>query len=89
MKNLKEQLTKTLYQNSFDGDSYHSYILFENMDKILNEQTVIAKEYAKSKCEELLKIVAEDLGNGSWYVNEYKVLENFNLDNFIEGTVSS
>lgn len=45
MENLKDKLTKVLYQNSFDGDSHHSYIKFENMDKILEEQTKIAKEY--------------------------------------------
>ena len=45
MKNLKDELTKVLYQNSFDGDSHHSYIKFENMNKILEEQTKIAKEY--------------------------------------------
>jgi hypothetical protein len=59
MENLKEELTKPLYKNSFDGDSYHSYILFENMDKILEEQTIISKKYAELKCKELLEIVAE------------------------------
>ena len=42
------------------------------------------KEYAKMKCKELLEIVAEEIGNGSWYVNEYRVLEDFNLDEFIK-----
>ncbi len=43
----------------------------------------VMKDYAKEKCQELLEIVAEDLGNGSWYVNEYRILENFDLDEFI------
>lgn len=57
--NLKDNLTKPLYQKSFDGDSYHTYILFENMDVILEEQVKVAKEYAKEKCKELLEIVVE------------------------------
>jgi len=79
MKPLKTQLTKPLYQNSFDGDSYHSYILFENMNKILEEQTAIAKEYTKQKCQELLLLVAEkakikenrSMSNGYDYTERY------------------
>lgn len=90
MTDLKEQLTKPLYQNSFDGDSYHSYILFENMDKILEEQTGIVKEYTKLKCQELLLIVAEkariDFRNdkaNDFGIDVDSILNAVDLDSFI------
>lgn len=46
---LKDKLTKPLYQNSFDGDSWHMYIKFENIDKILDEQVRIAEEHFKTE----------------------------------------
>ena len=42
---LKEKLTKPLYQNSFDGDSEHTYIRFENIDVVLSKQEDIVKKY--------------------------------------------
>lgn len=53
--NIKDELTKPLYKYSFDGDSFHTYILFEDMDTILEEQTKIVKEYVT----EVLKLAAE------------------------------
>ena len=35
---IKDKLTVPLYEKSFDGDSYHSHIKFENMDVILSAQ---------------------------------------------------
>lgn len=43
---IKDQLTKPLYENSFDGDSYHTYIKFENIDSIISEQQNIVKKSA-------------------------------------------
>lgn len=56
--------------------------LFDDIQKMLIEKAI--KDYAKLKCQELLEIIADDMGNGSWYVNEYRILENFNLDEFIQ-----
>lgn len=53
--NIKDRLTKPLYKHSFDGDSLHTYILFEDMDTILEEQAKIVKEYVA----EVLKLAAE------------------------------
>lgn len=46
---LKDKLTKPLYQNSFDGDSWHMYIKFEDIDKILDEQVRIVEEHFKTE----------------------------------------
>lgn len=43
----------------------------------------VVQKITKIKCKELLLLVAEDMNNGSWYVNEYRVLEDFDLDEFI------
>jgi len=43
--NIEKLLIKPLYQNSFDGDSYHTYIKFENMQIILSEQEKAVKQY--------------------------------------------
>jgi len=42
---IKDKLTTPLYEKSFDKDSYHLYIKFENIDVILSAQEKITKEY--------------------------------------------
>ena len=45
-----DKLTKPLYQNSFDGDSYHTYIKFEDMQTILLvQEKAIKQNIAASK----------------------------------------
>ena len=43
---IKDKLTVPLYEKSFDGDPYHSYIKFENMDVILSAQEKITKQFS-------------------------------------------
>lgn len=43
--NIERLLTKPLHQNSFDGDSYHIYIKFEDMQTILLAQEKAVKQY--------------------------------------------
>ena len=63
-----------------------SYYYDDNYDRMCcfsDDVQLAMKEYAKLKCKELLEIVAEEIENNSWYVNEYRVLEDFDLDEFI------
>lgn len=60
------------------------YILENMFGTDLSDIESVVLAFSELKCKELLEIVAEDMGNGSWYVNEYRVLENFNLKEFIK-----
>lgn len=43
---IKDKLTVPLYEKSFDKDSYHLYIKFENIDIILSAQEKITKQFS-------------------------------------------
>lgn len=43
---IEDMLSKSLYKNSFDGDTEHYYIKFKNMGVIINEQSDASKDFA-------------------------------------------